>query len=144
MLYNHHALFGARFSVQSASGQDLFITNQEKAEMTRLSTFMLCAATLLTLAMPARAAGDPQAGAQKNSMCQGCHGIPGWRTAYPEVYSVPKLGGQHADYIVSALKAYKSGERSHPSMTGIVDSLAEQDMQDLAAYYATMAPVAAK
>ena len=105
---------------------------------------MLCAATLLTLTMPVCAAGDPQAGAQKNSMCQGCHGIPGWRTAYPEVYSVPKLGGQHADYIVSALKAYKSGERSHPSMNGIVDSLSEQDMQDLAAYYATMTPVAAK
>jgi cytochrome c553 len=121
------------------------IINQEKkADMNRLLTSILCFAAV-SLAMPVQAAGDPQAGAQKNSMCQGCHGIPGWRTAFPDVYSVPKLGGQHADYIVAALKAYKSGERSHPSMTGIVDSLSEQDMQDLAAYYAAAsAPVAAK
>jgi cytochrome c553 len=77
-------------------------------------------------------------------MCQGCHGIPGYRTAYPEVYSVPKIGGQHADYIVAALKAYKSGERTHPSMIGIVGSLSDQDMQDLAAYYAAATPAAAK
>jgi cytochrome c553 len=104
--------------------------------MNQLLTSMLCAATLLTLAVPSQAAGDPQAGQQKNSMCQGCHGIPGYRTAYPEVYSVPKIGGQHADYIVAALKAYKSGDRVHPSMVGIVASLSDQDMQDLAAYYA--------
>lgn len=97
----------------------------------------LCAAVLLTLAVPVQAAGDPQAGRQKNSMCAGCHGIAGWRTAYPGVYSVPKLGGQHADYIVAALQAYKSGERSHPSMKGIAGSLSDQDMQDLAAYYAS-------
>jgi len=50
---------------------------------------------------------------------------------------VPKLGGQHADYIVAALKAYKTGERSHPSMKGIAASLSDQDMEDLAAYYAS-------
>lgn len=109
----------------------------------RLNTAsLLSAALLLALALPAQAAGDPKAGEQKNSMCQGCHGIPGWRTAYPEVYSVPKLGGQHAEYIIAALKAYKSGERSHPTMNGIVASLSDQDMEDLAAYYATT-PVAA-
>lgn len=112
--------------------------------MNQLLTSMLCAATLLTLAMPSQAAGDPQAGQQKNSMCQGCHGIPGYRTAYPEVYSVPKIGGQHADYIVAALKAYKSGDRIHPSMVGIVASLSDQDMQDLAAYYATATATTAK
>lgn len=86
---------------------------------------------------PVYAAGDPHAGREKTSMCAGCHGIPGWRTAYPSVYSVPKLGGQHADYLVAALKAYKSGERTHPSMKGIAASLSEQDMEDLAAYYAS-------
>ena len=101
------------------------------------TTMTLCAAMLLTLAVPVQAAGDPQAGRQKNSMCAGCHGIPGWRTAYPAVYSVPKLGGQHAEYIVAALQAYKNGERSHPSMAGIADSLSDQDMEDLAAYYAS-------
>ena len=84
------------------------------------------------------AQGNPDAGKHKNSMCAGCHGIDMYRTAFPEVYSVPKLGGQHADYIVSALKEYKSGARSHPSMRAVASSLTEQDMADLAAYYATL------
>lgn len=100
-------------------------------------TMTLCASVLMALAVPAQAAGDPKAGQLKTSMCAGCHGIPGWRTAYPTVYSVPKLGGQHAEYMVAALKAYKSGERSHPSMVAIAGSLSEQDMEDLAAYYAS-------
>ena len=81
--------------------------------------------------------GDPIAGSVKNHSCSGCHGIPGWRTAYPEVYNVPRLGGQHPAYIVTALKGYKSGERKHPTMEAIAASLSEQDMADLAAYYAT-------
>lgn len=72
-------------------------------------------------------------------MCIGCHGIGGYKTAFPEVYSVPKLGGQHAAYIVKALQAYKSGERSHPSMKAIAAGLSDQDMADLAAYYASEA-----
>ena len=68
--------------------------------------------------------------------CAGCHGIDGWRTAYPEVYSVPRIGGQHEAYLVRALQEYKSGERSHPSMRAIAASLSDQDMADLAAYYA--------
>lgn len=80
--------------------------------------------------------GNPAAGKQKNSMCAGCHGIDGYRTAYPEVYSVPKLGGQHAAYIINALGEYKSGARSHPDMRAIAATLTDQDMADLAAYYA--------
>ena len=80
--------------------------------------------------------GDAKVGAQKVQMCQGCHGIEGWRTAYPEVYHVPRIAGQHSTYFVSALKAYKSGERKHPSMRGIAASLSDKDMADLAAYYA--------
>ena len=81
-------------------------------------------------------AGDAKIGAQKIQMCQGCHGIEGWRTAYPEVYHVPRIAGQHSTYFVSALRAYKSGERKHPSMRGIAASLSDKDMADLAAYYA--------
>jgi cytochrome c553 len=100
---------------------------------------------VLALAAPALAAaqatnGDAAAGARKTQMCAGCHGIDGWRTAYPEVYSVPKIGGQHPAYIVQALKEYKSGERSHPSMRAIAASLSDQDMADLAAYYGGGAP----
>jgi cytochrome c553 len=69
-------------------------------------------------------------------MCQGCHGIVGWRTAFPEVYRVPKIAGQHPAYMVKALQAYKSGERSHPSMKAIAGTLSDKDMADLAAYYA--------
>ena len=80
--------------------------------------------------------GDAKLGAQKVQMCQGCHGIEGWRTAYPEVYHVPRIAGQHSTYFVSALKAYKSGDRKHPSMRAIAASLSDKDMADLAAYYA--------
>jgi cytochrome c553 len=86
-------------------------------------------------AAPAAPAGDPMKGAQKVAMCQGCHGIVGWRTAYPEVYRVPKLSGQNAAYIVAALKEYKSGNRGHPSMKAIAASLSDADMADIAAYY---------
>ena len=92
---------------------------------------------LLALTGTAQAAGDAAAGRQKNAMCIGCHGIEGYRTSYPSVYKVPKLGGQHAEYIVKALQAYKTDARSHPSMKGIAASLSEQDMEDLAAYYAS-------
>ncbi len=84
----------------------------------------------------AHAVGDPVVGQQKTSMCAGCHGISGYRTAYPRVYSVPKLGGQHAQYIVQALQAYKNGARNHATMTAIATTLTDQDMADLAAYYA--------
>ncbi|HYP66725.1 MAG TPA: cytochrome c [Thiobacillaceae bacterium] len=99
---------------------------------------IVCAAVVGALfASSAFSAGDPVAGREKNAMCEGCHGIPGWRTAYPTPYSVPKLGGQHADYIVAALKEYKSGDRSFPTMRAIAASLSDQDMEDLAAYYAS-------
>lgn len=104
-------------------------------------TALKSVAALLALVVPAVAwaqaapNGDPTAGATKTAMCGGCHGIPGWRTAYPEVYGVPKIGGQHPAYIVKALQEYKSGERSHPSMKAIAASLSDQDMADLAAYY---------
>jgi cytochrome c553 len=92
---------------------------------------------LMSVAAPVSAAdaGDAAAGARKNSMCIGCHGIPDYHTAFPEVYRVPKLGGQHAAYIVKALQEYKAGNRSHPSMRAIAAGLSDRDMADLAAYY---------
>ena len=70
-----------------------------------------------------------------HAQCIGCHGIPGYKTAFPEVYHVPKIAGQQQAYIVNALKAYKSGARSHPSMRGVAASLTEEDMAALAGYY---------
>jgi cytochrome c553 len=69
------------------------------------------------------------------AMCSGCHGIPGYKTAFPDVYHVPKIAGQQPGYIINALKAYKSGERSHPSMRGIAGTLTEEDMKQIAEYY---------
>jgi cytochrome c553 len=80
--------------------------------------------------------GDAAAGAKKNAMCTGCHGIDGYQASFPEIYKVPKISGQGEKYIVSALNAYKKGERKHPSMRGIATSLTDQDMADLAAFYA--------
>jgi cytochrome c553 len=89
----------------------------------------------LALSLSAQGAGNAEAAKGKVSMCIGCHGIPLYRTAYPEVYQVPKIAGQTPEYIVKALQAYKSGERGHPSMTGIARGLTDSDMADLAAYY---------
>jgi len=86
-------------------------------------------------ALPAHAQGNAEAAKAKNSMCIGCHGIAMYRTAFPEVYSVPLIAGQAPDYIVKALQAYRAGDRSHPSMQGVAKSLSDQDMADLAAYY---------
>ncbi len=79
--------------------------------------------------------GDAIAGGNKNAMCVGCHGIIGYQSSFPEVYKVPKISGQGSAYLVAALAAYKKGERKHPTMRAIADSLTEQDMADLAAYY---------
>ena len=68
-------------------------------------------------------------------MCIGCHGIEDYHTAFPEVYHVPKIAGQSQQYIIKALQAYRSGERSHPSMQGIAKALSDQDMAALAAFY---------
>ena len=70
-----------------------------------------------------------------HAQCIGCHGIPGYKTAFPSVYHVPKIAGQQPGYIISALKAYKNGERSHPSMRAIAASLTDEDMKSLADYY---------
>ncbi|WP_298927932.1 c-type cytochrome [uncultured Ramlibacter sp.] len=71
----------------------------------------------------------------KVAMCIGCHGIVGYQASFPEVHKVPMISGQSAKYIVAALGAYKTGDRKHPTMRSIADSLSEQDMNDVAAFY---------
>ena len=83
-------------------------------------------------------AGDPVAGEKKAAMCIGCHNIPGYQASFPEVYKVPKIAGQNGKYIVSALAAYRKGERKHPTMRAIAGSLSDQDMADLARFYAQL------
>ena len=102
----------------------------------------LAFAGALAFAAPGQAAesGDAAAGAQKNSMCKGCHGIAGYKTVFPEVYHVPRLGGQHSVYILKALQEYKAGNRNHPTMRAIAAGLSDKDMADLAAFYGAEAP----
>ncbi len=89
----------------------------------------------LLLATPAAQAQDAAAGEKKAAMCIGCHGIKGYQASFPEVHKVPMISGQGAKYLVSALQAYKKGERKHPTMRGIAATLSDADMADLAAYY---------
>ena len=91
--------------------------------------------SLGTSAMAQDLKGDAKAGEGINAMCIGCHGIKGYQASFPEVYRVPMISGQSAKYIVSALNAYKKGERKHPTMRGISESLTDQNIADLAAYY---------
>lgn len=102
--------------------------------------FKLLAATAFCASATGTLAADAALGRAKTSMCAGCHGIQGYRWAYPEVYHVPKLGGQHAAYLVKALQGYKSGARNHPTMRAIAASLSDADIADLAAYYASVKP----
>lgn len=80
-----------------------------------------------------KAAGDAERGRELGFTCLGCHGIPGYRNAYPS-YRVPKLDGQKAAYIETALKAYRAGTRPHPTMQAQADSLSDTDIMDLVAW----------
>lgn len=84
----------------------------------------------------AQAAGDAAAGQKKAYTCLGCHAIPNYNNVYP-TYRVPRLGGQHPEYIAAALKEYQSGERAHQTMHAQASTLSDQDIADIAAYLAT-------
>ena len=103
----------------------------------RSTAFAICAATLLACGT-AHADGNAEAGKSKAISCLGCHGIPGYDNVYPS-FKVPKLAGQHSAYIVAALNAYKTGQREHKTMVAQASSLSDQDMQDIAAYFASIA-----
>jgi cytochrome c553 len=70
------------------------------------------------------------------SHCIGCHSIPGYQASFPEVYRVPKIGGQSEQYIAAALRAYRQGDRNHPTMTAISRGLTDEQIAAVAAYYA--------
>ena len=80
--------------------------------------------------------GDPQQGRIKAETCLGCHAIPSYTNTYP-MYHVPKVGGQHEAYIISALLAYRTGQRAHDTMHGNAQGLSDQDIADIAAFFST-------
>lgn len=81
------------------------------------------------------APGNPQRGKQLSYTCLGCHGVAGYKNAYPN-YSVPQLEGQHPDYLAAALKGYRDGDRAHLTMHSQASSLTDQDIADVVAYFA--------
>lgn len=102
---------------------------------TLTTLFALAVASVTAMSHAQEAKGDVEAGKKKIAMCIGCHGIAGYQASFPEVHKVPMISGQSAKYIAAALVAYQKGERKHPTMRGIAQSLTEQDIADLSAYY---------
>jgi cytochrome c553 len=96
---------------------------------------LVLAAAALALCGAAQAAGNAQAGKQKAAqVCAACHGPAGDKPTAPEN---PILAGQHADYLARALHDYKSGKRANPIMKGFAATLSSQDIDDLAAWFAS-------
>ena len=91
-------------------------------------------------AQAADVVGNAKAGHGKVAMCIGCHGIPDYRVAFPEVYRTPILGGQNEKYLENALHEYKQGDRKFQTMHAATASLSDQDIADIAAYYAAQTP----
>lgn len=85
----------------------------------------------------AGAEGDAERGKTLGYTCSGCHGVAGYRNAYPS-YRVPKLGGQKAAYLIIAMQGYRDGTRAHLTMAAQASSLSDQDIEDTAAYLASL------
>lgn len=95
--------------------------------------FLSIVAALCAIAAVSAHAGDPRAGQQKSTPCQACHGADGNSTSA----QFPRLAGQYEDYLVQALREYKSGERKNPIMAPFAAQLSPRDMEDLAAYFSS-------
>ncbi|MFC5568860.1 c-type cytochrome [Lysobacter yangpyeongensis] len=104
---------------------------QEPAATTTAATPAPAAAT------PAALKGDAAAGKQLIYTCQGCHGITGYKNAYPS-YHVPRIGGQSEQYLLNALTEYKKGTRKHPTMQAQAQSFSDQDIANIAAYLSSL------
>jgi len=101
-----------------------------------LTAMLYSTASLMIPVQAAHAAGDIEAGEIKANTCTGCHGIPGYNNVYP-TYKVPKIGGQNYEYLILALKSYRADERDHPTMSLQAQSLSDQDIEDISAYFAS-------
>lgn len=102
-----------------------------------ISLALACAASPALAQAPVAAAGNAEAGHLKVYTCSGCHGIPNYKNVYP-TYNVPRIGGQNHPYLVTALTAYQKGDRLHPTMRAQAESFNAQDIEDIAAYLASL------
>lgn len=106
-----------------------------------LATALLAGGVGVMAGVPASASAaditpNADAGREIVSNCVGCHSIPGYKSSFPTVYAVPMIAGQAEKYLVNALVAYRKGDRDHPTMRAIAGSLTDQNIADLAAYFA--------
>ena len=103
------------------------------------STLRFALATVFAAAcLPVAAKGDAEAGKLRVYTCTGCHGIPGYRNVYPH-YHVPRIAGQNYEYLLTALNAYRTGERKHPTMQAQAEGFSAQDLDDIATYLSGLA-----
>ena len=105
----------------------------------RLAVFLLSALCFAAPALADDAKGDAKVGHALVYTCGGCHGVTGYRNAYPN-YRVPRIAGQNYDYLVNALTEYKKGERAHPTMRAQGESLSDEDIKNIAAYLSSINP----
>jgi cytochrome c553 len=96
----------------------------------------LLATTGFAVLSTAHAGGDIERGRERSQVCQACHGQDGNGAGDPQY---PMIAGQYADYLAQAMRAYKTGERQNLVMQGFMDTLTDQDIEDLAAYYSQQA-----
>jgi cytochrome c553 len=113
------------------------VSTRESMRNQILPAMLLSTASFFFPLETAYAAGDVEAGKVKAYTCTGCHGIPGYNNIYP-TYKVPKIGGQNYQYLTLALNAYRNGERGHPTMELQAQSLSEQDIEDVSAYFSSL------
>jgi cytochrome c553 len=104
--------------------------NKQTTKRPGTATFLVA---MMIFAVPAAAEGDAEQGKQLGFTCMGCHGIEGYRNAYPS-FRVPRLGGQQGAYIEAALRAYREGTRPHPTMKAHAAALTDQDIENLVAW----------
>lgn len=102
----------------------------------RRLTAVILAIGLLFVTATNVLAGDADAGEKKAYTCLGCHGVLHYVNTYP-TYHVPRLGGQHKEYLIEALKAYRAKTRSHGTMQANAALLSDADIEDIAEYFAS-------
>lgn len=114
----------------------LFLTTAASAASAQETQAPAAPAAAATPA-PTAAKGNADKGRQLTYTCQGCHGVTGYKNAYPN-YHVPKIGGQSAEYLSNALTEYRKGTRKHPTMQAQSQSFSDQDIADIAAFLSTL------
>jgi len=128
----------AAVTAQTPAATPAEATPAEAAPATSAAAATPAAATAAAPAPVAAAqTGNPQTGRTLAYTCQGCHGVEGYKNAYPS-FHVPRIGGQSAAYLTQALTEYKQGNRKHPTMQAQAQSFSAQDIADISAYLSTV------